>query len=348
MSNSKISIIIPIYNVEKYLRQCLHSIEIQTYSNLEIICINDGSTDRSLGIANEFAQKDSRFHIISKENGGCSSARNIGMEHASGTYLMFVDSDDWIEPSTCEIAVQKMEEDKCDLVMWTYMREYGYTAKKKNIFERDCYFDEEQSKRLHRRIIGLYENELNHPENADALATVWGKLLKISIVRENKLLFEDTDKIGPWEDGLFMLSYFSYVKKSIYIDDAFYHYRKECGTTALSSYKPLLQKQWEYRQQLLQSYIEEHEFDETYNQCLQNRNAWNLVSLGLNVMSLTFPDNYCQLKKILSDEEIHRDIKSFPIQYLPIHWKVFYLGAKLKCTPFVFCLFFYMKNHMSK
>ncbi len=100
--NPKISIIIPVYNNEKYLEACLNTISNQTIKNIEIICINDGSTDNSLNILNSYAQKDSRFKVLSQDNKGQSSARNLGMTIAKGEYMGFMDSDDWAKTDAFE------------------------------------------------------------------------------------------------------------------------------------------------------------------------------------------------------------------------------------------------------
>ena len=99
----KISVIIPVYNVEKYLRECLDSIVNQTFKDIEIICVDDGSTDKSLEILREYEQKDKRIIVISQPNKGVSTARNIGMQQATGKYMMFVDSDDYITQNACEL-----------------------------------------------------------------------------------------------------------------------------------------------------------------------------------------------------------------------------------------------------
>lgn len=337
-----ISIVVPIYNVEQHLEQCLSSIEKQTYRNIEVICINDGSTDDSLKIANEFVHRDSRFHVVSQKNSGRSSARNFGIEQANGSYLMFVDSDDWIEKDTCQSAVNALEKYDCDLVMWTYLRERGNASEKKEIFVGNQIFDEVQCKLLHRRTIGIYEEEWNHPENADALSSMWCKLVKLSIVNQHNICFVDTSAIGPWEDGLFTLQYLEHTQKAVFLDKAFYHYRKGVGVT--SRYNPQLQTLWKFRQKYLRDYVEERNLDSTYFQALRNRNAWNLFSLASNSMCLPYRKAYMELKNILNDEEFHRDVKTLRLKYLPIHWKVLYFFAKLRCTPFVFLLFFYIKK----
>lgn len=102
MADIKVSVIIPVYNVEKYLRQNLESVQKQTLKDIEIICVDDGSTDSSCKIAEEFAAADSRFVVIKQQNGGAGAARNNGLRHAKGKYLSFLDSDDFFEPDMLE------------------------------------------------------------------------------------------------------------------------------------------------------------------------------------------------------------------------------------------------------
>ena len=103
MSSPKISIIVPVYNVEKYIRRCLDSIAAQTFTDWECICVDDGTPDASGKICDEYAQKDGRFVVIHKENGGVSSARNVGLDVAKGEYVTFCDSDDWVEKEMLEV-----------------------------------------------------------------------------------------------------------------------------------------------------------------------------------------------------------------------------------------------------
>ena len=111
----KISIIIPVYNVEKYLHECLDSIINQTFKDLEIICVDDGSTDKSSEILEEYEQKDKRFTVISQPNKGVSAARNRGMQQAKGKYIMFVDSDDYVHPRFYELLLQALKEEGADI-----------------------------------------------------------------------------------------------------------------------------------------------------------------------------------------------------------------------------------------
>lgn len=121
MTNEKVSVIVPVYNVEKYLRQCLDSIINQTYRNLEIVLVDDGSPDNSGTICDEYEQKDSRIRVIHRENGGLSAARNSGLDIATGEYVAFVDSDDWLADTFVEKLCEKAEKDAlviANLISW--------------------------------------------------------------------------------------------------------------------------------------------------------------------------------------------------------------------------------------
>lgn len=115
--NSVVSIIIPIYNTEAYLSDVIESVMRQSYTQLEIILVDDGSTDDSFGICKEYLKKDSRIVVLTQKNSGASIARNTGLDHATGEYVMFVDSDDWIDPQMVEMLVKEMEESCTDLVI---------------------------------------------------------------------------------------------------------------------------------------------------------------------------------------------------------------------------------------
>ena len=119
-----ISVIVPIYNVEAYLRRALDSILSQTHKDWEAILVDDGSTDSSGQIAEEYARNDSRFKVIHKPNGGPSDARNAGMQHITGKYLLFLDSDDFIHPQVMALCLEAIQRDKSDIVCFTYDRTY--------------------------------------------------------------------------------------------------------------------------------------------------------------------------------------------------------------------------------
>lgn len=128
--NYLISIIVPIYNVEQYLPRCIDSLIRQTYRNIEIILVDDGSPDSCGEICEEYSKKDNRIKVIHKQNGGLSDARNAGLDIAQGDYLLFVDSDDWIEDETCETVLKFAIENKADIVPFGIAKVYENGTKK--------------------------------------------------------------------------------------------------------------------------------------------------------------------------------------------------------------------------
>lgn len=132
-----VSIVVAVYNVESYLSKCLTSLSKQKYQNLEIILVNDGSTDDSLKICNDFQQKDHRFKVINKKNGGLSDARNVGIQAATGQYLIFVDGDDYVSENFCLDAVEGIEQNNADICCMGYIRVDLKGTKVKNIEQLD-------------------------------------------------------------------------------------------------------------------------------------------------------------------------------------------------------------------
>jgi len=132
-----ISIIIPMYGVEKYLRRCLDSVQNQTFKDWTAVCVDDGSPDKSGEIAEEYAKKDKRFIVVHKENGGLSDARNFGMPYAKGKYIMYLDSDDFIHPQTMEIAYELAKKEKSDIVSFSYDRFYRPQLMVRHILKMD-------------------------------------------------------------------------------------------------------------------------------------------------------------------------------------------------------------------
>ena len=136
----KVSIIVPVYNVEKYLKKAVESTLNQSYEKLQIILINDGSTDESGKICDKYKQKDSRIEVIHKENGGLSDARNKGLDIANGKYIMFLDSDDFFEKDAVEIMYRKIEEKNADFVIGNYINTEPNGKKWENsIFDEKIY-----------------------------------------------------------------------------------------------------------------------------------------------------------------------------------------------------------------
>ena len=328
----KVSVIIPIYNVEKYLAKCLDSIVNQTYQNLEIICVDDGSPDNSADIVRCFAQKDSRIIFIRKENGGLSSARNEGIKHATGEYTVFVDSDDWLDIETIKTAVETAERDNVEMVMWGYIREYKNNSIEKHIFSSDRIFNREETRNfVHRRIVGLLGEELANPGNADSLGTAWGKLYNTKKIKDNNLEFVDTKIIGT-EDVLFNTYYFGYVENCEFINKPFNHYRKDNETSLTKKYKPQLFEQWSKLYDMMFEYIDTHKeiCNEDFKTALYNRICLSMIGLGMNehCRDAKFIDRAAEVDKILESPRYRKAYKDLDLSYFPLHWKAFFHYCK--------------------
>lgn len=332
MSNSHlISIIVPVYNTEKYLSQCLESLVNQTYSTIEIIVVNDGSTDNSIEIIRSFAKNDNRIIIEEQENKGVSEARNLGITKVTGDFVLFVDSDDWIDLNTCELAINAISINNSDIVLFSYTRDFGNGTKKiRKILPDEKQFNKEESLELRRRLYGLYDNELSDPSQADTLGTVFSKLYKSKIIKKYKLDFIDINQIGSAEDILFNISYFKYITSAYYLNISAYNLRKYNETSITTKYRSQLAEQWKKLFEIMLTTIENENLNDTFKLALNNRIALSIFGLGLNILSSEYStkNKISELKKILTSSEYITAYSQLKFKYFPIHWKVFFFLAK--------------------
>lgn len=347
-SKGLISIIVPAYNVAPYLPKCLDSLVNQTYRDLEIICVNDGSKDNSLKILEEYSQKDKRIRIINRENRGISCSRNEALDIAQGEWTMFVDSDDWIDLNTCESALNLAIQHQADVIMWAYMREFRNHSLPKYYISQAIVWEENISQ-LHRRIVGPIRNELSRPDTLDSWGTIWGKLYRSAFMQqESPIRFIDTKHIGSAEDVLFNIVYMGRISKAVYVPETWYHYRK--GESYTSSYKADLPQKWEKLYQEIEKEITKQQLGKDFIQAYKNRISLGIIGLGINEMyaKTSLKEKYKRIKILLERKEFRSAIQSFPICYLHIHWKVFYNLAKYKNTWGVLSLLKIMKTIISK
>ena len=217
MKKPIISVIVPVYNVEKYLAKCLDTILAQTFSNIEIICVNDGSTDNSRKILAEYAQKDSRVKIVDKKNGGLSSARNAGMKVATGEFYSFIDSDDWIDETMLEKLYNSMVSLNTDISICA-VHQYDETNQKiddSNPYYTLGYFDET----FDNKAFSYVETK---PFLLDVCVMAWNKLYRKSFIDECQAEFPNG---LIFEDGPFFFSIFFKTKRVSIVRDFLYYYR---------------------------------------------------------------------------------------------------------------------------
>lgn len=215
-----ISIIIPVYNAEKYIGRCIESVLQQTYDELEILLIDDGSKDQSAKICDDYGKKDKRIKVVHKPNGGVSSARNEGIKVAKGTYVSFVDSDDWLEPNAIELLYYNLRSTNADIVSAAYT----IVAKHESSPKSNC--------------VRVYENNeivLNVIDIIkSAHGSVWGKLFKRDTIMALELFFRTDIPMG--EDSLFVVSYLQGCKKISFIKDSVYNYNRIVTYSATKKY----------------------------------------------------------------------------------------------------------------
>lgn len=222
MNNPQISVIVPVYNVEQYLSRCIDSILAQTFTNLELLLIDDGSKDKSGDICDEYAKKDDRIRVFHTKNGGVSMARNLGVDNARGEWINFIDSDDWVEPDLYSSIIHIIEENNIDLVCWNYFidkdkqsRPVAYIDKNLSIKSND-----EIIHLLRKAIYGSY-NKYIHMPNYDMISSV-NKIYKTELLRTAGIRFNQT--LVRAEDALFNIMYLKKVSHIAITNKCFYHY----------------------------------------------------------------------------------------------------------------------------
>lgn len=227
----KISVIVPIYNVEPHFEQCVNSIRNQTMGDIEIILVDDGSPDRCPQMCDEFAAQDSRIRVVHQENAGVSSARNRGMELAQADWIMFVDPDDWLENRAAEVLYQKAVETGCEIVCGSFYKNFpnNQVLIPVTLGGEKEYPVEQNLALLIGNIIG-YSSQ----RNASVLTTPWGKIYRLSYLKNHGICFPAGVRQG--QDLVYNLYAVRYAKRIYIADFPVYHYR--IWSDAVSS-KPL-------------------------------------------------------------------------------------------------------------
>ena len=235
----KVSVVVPIYNVEKYIEQCVDSIRNQTLEDIEIILVDDGSPDNCPQICDEYKKLDNRIKVVHKKNGGLSSARNAGMRVATGEYIGFVDSDDYIEVDMYEKMYNTAKKYDVDFVMCDYYKSYISDKKEVSLEIDEGMYNKEKIKSI------IYP-QLIMTENIDygPLLAVWHCLYKNTFLKENDLYFDDIVKYS--EDNLFS-SIVGYKSNSFYYMKGSYFYNYRYNPNSIST---------TYKEDALDVYIE--------------------------------------------------------------------------------------------
>lgn len=289
MNEIKVSVILPVYNVEKYLRQCLDSIMNQTLEDIEIICVDDGSTDSSAEIIKEYAEKDSRVTALYQENGGAGAARNNGLRHARGKYLSFLDSDDFFACNMLEEAYNCAEQYNADFVVFNSNQYFE---------DSDCYKDANW-------VVRYAELPPYQPFNRRAITSnifkvfvgwAWDKLFSREFVLKNNLLFQEQRTSN---DMLFVFSAVAVADRIAYINthEALAHQRRD-SRDSLSKTK---EKSWDCFYKALIALRDRLKAEGIYEEVERDYINYALHFALWNLNSLSHP-TYEKLYKKLNEE----------------------------------------------
>ncbi|MDO4515386.1 MAG: glycosyltransferase family 2 protein [Lachnospiraceae bacterium] len=327
-----VSIIIPVYQAEEYLKQCVQSVLCQTYPNLEIILVDDGSPDNSPVLCNALAAQDNRINVIHKANEGAAFARKAGLDVALGQYVLFLDGDDWLDTDAVSMCVEIAQRDQSDCVLFGYIREYPGKSIPNPLFVQDFSYDRKLSEeKIHRRIVGLIGEELREPQRIDNLSSFCMRLLRTEVARRGR--FVSDREIGTSEDTIFNLYALDGCRIS-YINRCFYHYRKTNAQSITTTHKADLAEKWDVMYSVIQEYIDGSGKAEAYHTPFLNRVACSMIGLGLNEISSSanILQKSRRLKAILKKPLYAQAFAQLDTSYCGVKWKLFFLLCKEKAT----------------
>lgn len=274
MSDSipKMSIVIPVYNVKKYLRECLDSVINQTLKDIEIICINDGSTDGSHEILEAYAEKDKRIKVISKTNSGYGHTMNIGMDIATGKYLSIVESDDLAGLEMFENLYKTAEERNADVVKSNYYALCHGKLSQRKIFVEilpDQYY-------------GKVIEPLKNIEIFRVQPSIWSAIYRLSMLRDNNIRFLETAG-ASYQDTAFNFKVWASAQRVVLLRDAYIHYRIDNANSSVKSGAKVFSVCDEYREieEFLDNYPDKRERLEKLKNALKYETyMWNLIRLA--------------------------------------------------------------------
>lgn len=337
MPQPKVSIIVPVYNVEKYLERCINSLTNQSLKDIEIILVDDSSTDSSLEICQKKALEDSRIKVIHKQNEGAGRARNTALEVANGKYIGFVDSDDYIREDMFKTLYEKAEKYNSDLVMSGVLFVDGNMfcqdgeCVRKVYFDADTHFSGEQLKELKMGVVGATPEDYDDSKYG---MSIWKNLFKHEIIKKNNLAFQSEREMLS-EDALFMIDYISCIKKATGIGEAFYNYCRNGESISKSYKKDRFQKSLVFVNEVEKRFKKDINPLEYEIYIYRFWQAMCRVLCSQEIMNAN--DNnikYSELKKKLQEVCTHsltsKALKSYPICKLPLKQRVFAYGIKYK------------------
>lgn len=247
----KLSVIIPIYNVDKYLRECLESVLAQSLGDMEVICVDDGSTDSSPAILKEYAARDSRIRVISKPNSGYGHTMNTGFDAATGEYIGIVESDDVVPADMYETLIRAAEENECDVVKADF-RTFVDVNGQRVFTLRELAWMMDEPARWYGRVIC----PLDEPEVFRLIMNTWSGVYRTDFIRAHNIRHNETPGASFQDNGLFFKS-FAHARRVMFINKPFYMLRRDNAASSVHNKNKVWALCEEY--ELIYDYIRSHE-----------------------------------------------------------------------------------------
>ena len=331
-----ISIVVPVYNVEKYLTECVNSLLNQSYKNVEIILVDDGSTDNCPQICDGLAEKDSRIKVIHEQNAGLGMARNTGIEHATGKYIFFIDSDDYIDKDTVKLCYERAIEDNADVVL------YGYNR----VGENGAVISSSIPMPLRKRYAGkeiideLLPDLIAKDPRAKTATNLWlsacGCMFRLDIIRDSQVRFVSEREIIS-EDSYFLLELYKNINCASIISKAFYNYRFNLSSLT-HVYRADRFEKIKLFYQMSIAKATELQYPLEVNERIKNLFlSFTIGALkGIVHSDLNRKDKKTEFKKVFYDDMLQTAISTSNIKYEPITRKILFLLIKYKLCNLAF------------
>ena len=328
----KVSLIVAAYNVEKYIERCIDSLVNQTYANIEIIIVNDASTDSTRSICENFGVYDNVMLINKAVNEGLSEARNTGIEAARGDYLTFIDGDDFIEHDTVEKCVNVIRKYNVDELVYAsvFDKKNGDTHVMNICSSKELFLGKEDMQVYFNESIGSLPN---CKVDRDIGITPWGRIYRREILIRNNLRFISERKY-IYEDLTFFLLSTPHIDSVAVLNEPFYHY---CENDGSLTQKCDLERF--YKVKKMASYIRElycESFDN--KETLLRFKRLMLSYIRLSIMQIVNCDNKKMINKVCKDEFTYEIIKNYPVYKLPIKQRIFTYLIKYKMSVLLYYL----------
>lgn len=331
MGKHKVSIIVPVYNVEKYLVRCLESLINQTLKEIEIILVDDGSTDGSPKICDEYAEKDSRIVVVHKQNEGLGMARNSGLALAQGEYVVFVDSDDFVVTNAYEEMYEVIKSNKADMLMAGY---YQFDTEKDlsreiKIFSEKKVIENDDAKKMSYQMVGSAPSEVTDEKIG---MSVWKNMYSRAFLQRHQIVF-CSEREFVSEDAIFHLVAVPKMKKIVVVNKSYYYYCKNAGPSLSSTFRE--SKFSEYKK----LYQKEHNLLEVANLLTEGRVYIARMFLGnvrAHIKQLSCYKAYSWRKKkeimktIINDELLNDILNWYPYEQNPKGQRIFSRVLKRK------------------